>query len=192
MSLQINSRRAFANRCAAGERIAGAASPEPRTLMESSWRDYDFLGVWTRRDRIADRATSSPYARRSVRAPAKTSWTPRRRSVKLGDISLSELREATLQLAVYAGWSRGVALDEAVNTRWRVRSAWRPALIHRSGGALDSARRLADGAASFGFRHDVSGASTSHTAYFQGGIINFVFAEVWMRPAILNKVRVLK
>ena len=37
-----------------------------------------------------------------------------RGALKLGELTLAELREAALHLAVYAGWSRGVALDTAV------------------------------------------------------------------------------
>ncbi|MBV8804117.1 MAG: carboxymuconolactone decarboxylase family protein, partial [Sinobacteraceae bacterium] len=96
--------------------LLGAPAPEPRTLFESSWRDYVFAEIWTRPglDRRSRYFISiSSAVCEGGRPDVLDGYI--RGALKLGEIALAELREAALQLAVYAGWSRGVALDTAVN-----------------------------------------------------------------------------
>jgi 4-carboxymuconolactone decarboxylase len=95
--------------------ILGAAGAEPRTLMDSSWRDYVFAEVWTRpgldrRSRffIATCAAVCNGGHDIVEGYVRGALTQ-------GAITLGELREAALQLGVYAGWPRGVALDAAIS-----------------------------------------------------------------------------
>lgn len=88
----------------------------PTTLLEESWRDFVFAEVWTRpglprRPRflvaIASAVTCGLEDRQIddfVRG-ALTSET----------LTLAELREAALHLAVYAGWGHGGKLDRAVS-----------------------------------------------------------------------------
>lgn len=88
----------------------------PATLLEESWRDFVFAEVWTRpglprRPRflvaIASAVTGGLEDRQIddfVRG-ALTSKT----------LTLAELREAALHLAVYAGWGNGGKLDRAIS-----------------------------------------------------------------------------
>src|ERR1700744_587011 len=96
-------------------RLLGAAPSQPGTLMESSWRDYIFAEVWTRPglDRRSRYFISIASAVCEGGRPDVVDGYIRG-ALKLGEITLAELREAALQLAVYGGWSRGVAFDGAV------------------------------------------------------------------------------
>src|SRR6266481_701097 len=84
--------------------LLGASAPEPRTLFESSWRDYVFAEVWTRPG--LDRRSRYLI---SIAAAACEGGRPDvvdgyvRGALKLGELTLVELREAALHLAVYAG-----------------------------------------------------------------------------------------
>lgn len=164
-------------------------SVTPQTLFDASWRDYLFAEVWPRAG--LDRRSRYFIAI----ATATCSGASRdvvdgyiRGALSTLEISLSELREAALHLAVYAGWGRGRILDDAV-TRVAGRlglpaSTYEP--IQRE--TWDKQRRLDIGQKNF---TDVMvfPAPPPATPYFEAGIINFVFAEMWRRPALDERSR---
>ena len=169
--------------------LLGAPAPEPRTLLQSSWRDYVFSEVWTRPG--LDRRSRYFIAIGTAvceggRADVVDGYI--RGALKLGEIRLSELREAALQLAVYAGWSRGMALDAAVTrvaNEIGLPSADYPPIRDKP---WDPGQRLEEGAANFASVMKFP-APPPVTPYFEGGIINFVFGEVWMRPGLDQRAR---
>jgi 4-carboxymuconolactone decarboxylase len=169
--------------------LLGAPAPEPRTLLESSWRDYVFSEVWTRpgldrRSRYLIAICTAVCA--GGRPDVVDGYI--RGALKLGELELAELREAALQLAVYAGWTRGVALDAAVtrvaNEIGLAPDDFRPIRDQ----AWNPTQRLAEGAANFASVM-IFQAPPPATPYFEGGIINFVFGEVWMRPGLDQRAR---
>ncbi len=169
--------------------LLGGVPRAPRTLMEASWRDYVFSEVWTRPG--LDRRSRFLIA---ICAAVCEGGRPDvvdgyvRGALTLGEIKLAELREAALQLAVYAGWSRGVALDTAV-TRVADEIGLAPADCPPiRDKPWDPAQRLADGAANFASVMLLP-APPPVTPYVEGGIINFVFGEVWMRPGLDQRAR---
>ena len=169
--------------------LLGAPPSEPRTLLESSWRDYVFAEVWTRPglDRRSRYFISISSAVCEGGRPDVVDGYIRG-ALQLGEITLPEFREAALQLAVYAGWSRGVALDTAVT---RVagdlglpNSGYAP--IRAEPWAPE--QRLSEGSANFKSVM-IFPAPQPNTPYFEGGILNFVFGEVWMRPGLDQRAR---
>ena len=170
--------------------MLAAPAREPSTLLEASVRDYIFAEVWTRpgldrRSRfmiaISGAACSS--------GPTDMLDGYIRGALTLGELALAELREAALHLAVYGGWSRGAALDAAVT---RVANAmglppapyapirgapWDPAVRHSDRGhaEFDKVMTFPPGPPA--------------TPYFEGGIVNFVFGEMWMRPGLDQRTR---
>lgn len=169
--------------------LSGASPNEPRTLFESSWRDYVFAEVWTRpgldrRSRYFISITSAVCE--GGRPDVVDGYI--RGALQLGEVKLAEFREAALQLAVYGGWSRGVALDTAVT---RVADAL--GLPNTSYAPIqekpwDPQQRLAVGSANFKSVM-IFPAPAPVTPYFEGGILNFVFGEVWMRPGLDQRAR---
>jgi 4-carboxymuconolactone decarboxylase len=171
------------------EELLGAPAPEPRTLFESSWRDFIFAEVWTRPglDRRSRYFISISSAVCEGGRPDVVDGYIRG-ALKLGEITLPELREATLQLAVYAGWSRGVAFDSAVT-----RVADDLGLPHADYPPIreqpwDPKQRISEGSANFKSVM-IFPAPPPFTPYFEGGIINFVFGEMWMRPGLDPRAR---
>jgi 4-carboxymuconolactone decarboxylase len=111
-----------------------------------------------------------------------------RGALKLGELALGELREAALHLSVYAGWSRGIALDAAIS-RVAAELGLPPAAVAPIRGApWDPEVRLRDGAANFQAVMTTPGPRPS-TPYFEAGILNFVFGEMWMRPGLDQRSR---
>ncbi|WP_216894334.1 carboxymuconolactone decarboxylase family protein [Nocardia alni] len=112
-----------------------------------------------------------------------------------GDVTITEMREAVLHFAVYAGWPKASRFDGIVDKQWE--------RIHRERGipvparepllplttASDPEARLAGGEQSF---RDINclAFSPNRDNPFQGaGILNFVFGEMWLRPGLGMKER---
>lgn len=169
--------------------LLGVAAPEPRTLFESSWRDYVFSEVWTRpgldlrsRYLIAISCAVCQGGRQGVLDGYI------RGALQLGEITLAELREAVLQLAVYGGWSRGAAFDTAVTRVARelgLREADYPPIRKDP---WDPQQRIVEGSAGFATVMCFP-APRPVSPYIEGGIINFVFGEMWMRPGLDQRAR---
>ena len=167
------------------------ASPpaEPRTLLQSSWRDYIFAEVWTRpgldrRSRLMVAMAGAAMSAGSL-APLEAYI---RGALSLGEFTQDELREAALQIGVYGGWSRAVAFDEALDrvvADLRLDAAGFAPIRDRP---WDVATRHEEGRISYE-KVMVSPAPPPQSAFFEGGIINFVFCEMWTRPGLDQRAR---
>ena len=169
--------------------LLGVPAADPRTLLEASWRDYVFAEVWSRPglDRRSRYLISISSAVCEGGRPDVVDGYIRG-ALKLGEITLSEFREAALQLAVYAGWSSGVALDTAV-TRVANQLGLPPAdLAAIQEEPWDAKQRIVAGSANF-TSVMIFPPPPPVTPYFEGGILNFVFAETWMRPGLDQRAR---
>jgi 4-carboxymuconolactone decarboxylase len=94
--------------------VTGQPAPAPTTLLEESWRDFVFAEVWSRPelDRRARYLISlASAAMCNGQAGYLDGYV--RGALASGTLSLAELREGALHLAVYGGWSRGAELDRA-------------------------------------------------------------------------------
>lgn len=168
---------------AAEAAFTGRPAGQPTTLLEESWRDFVWAEVWTR-------PGLPPRARYLVAmASAATCGLDDRQiddfvrgALVNAHLTLAELREAALQLAVYAGWGNGGKLDRAVTrvaTELGLPPAelppicpepWDPQARNDRGHAVfDKVMTFAPGRPS--------------TPYLEG-INNFVFGEVWSRPGL--------
>lgn len=168
--------------------LLDAPAPTPGTLMEESWRDYVFAEVWARPglDLRARYLISLASAANVGDAAATERYA--RGALANGELTLAELREAALHVGVYAGWSFGTVLDEAVTraatalnlppaTTPPIRAEpWNPAVRHQEG--MDNFQAVM-----------VFGGPKPQTAFFEGGILNFVFGEMWMRPGLDQRSR---
>lgn len=170
-------------------RLTGMPAAEPQTLFESSWRDYVFAEVWTRPG--LDRRSRFLISL----ASAASGGTPDtildgyvRGALTLEEITLGELREAALHHAVYAGWSRGAILDAAITRVAKKLGLPAASYPPIRGEPWDPEVRLKDGAANFKSVMTFGGPPPA-AAYFEGGILNFVFGEMWRRPGLDERAR---
>lgn len=169
--------------------LLATAAPRPVTLLEASWRDYIFAEVWTRpgldrRSRYLVAMTGA--ACEGCRPDVIDSYV--RGALATGELTLAELREAALHLAVYAGWGRGGALDAAI-TRVADLLGLPPAENPPiRGQAWDPEQRLEDGRVNFTDAM-LFPPPPPVTPYFASGILNFVFGEMWMRPGLDQRAR---
>jgi 4-carboxymuconolactone decarboxylase len=168
--------------------LLGIPAPEPRTLLEESWRDYIFAEVWARpgldlrsRYLIAMSSAANAGDRAAVEGYV-------RGALGKGELTLVELREAALHIAVYSGWTSGGVLDEAITAVADALGLPAAATAPIRAEPWDPDVRHAEGRDSF--QHNMLfGGPPPRTAYFEGGILNFVFGEMWNRPALDQRAR---
>lgn len=168
--------------------LTGVPAAEPATLVQASWRDYVFAEVWARPG--LDLRSRFLISMSSAAGVSDSAATERyvRGALSTGKLTLAELREAALHTAVYAGWSYGDVLDAAISNVAAelgltpadyapIRAApWDPKIRHEEGSAS--------------FKHNMLfGGPPPQTAYFEGGILNFVFGEMWNRPGLDQRAR---
>jgi 4-carboxymuconolactone decarboxylase len=173
---------------AIGAEVTGRPLAAPTTPYSESWRDFIFAEVWSRPglDRrarfliaIASAAAtngSSDLVDRFVRGALTT-----------GELSLAELREATLHLSVYIGWVKGAELENAVTrvaTDLELPAAECPPI---RANPWDPAVRSEEGAQEFVKVMTFPGGPPA-TPYLEA-IRNFVFGEMWCRPGLDQRSR---
>jgi 4-carboxymuconolactone decarboxylase len=169
--------------------LTGKAAPEPATLYEASWRDFIFAEVWTRPglDRRS-RLLISIAGAGNGDAPSHILDNYIRGALTLKELTLAELREAALHHSVYSGWMKGGIVDAAI-TRVANELGLPPAATPPiRAEPWDPAERTAFGQAGFLKTMTFPGGPPS-TPYTDGGIFNFVFGEMWMRPGLDERSR---
>jgi 4-carboxymuconolactone decarboxylase len=167
----------------------GAPVSEPRTLLQASWRDYIFAEVWTRPG--LDRRSRFMISMAGAAMSAGSSGPLEnyiRGALGTGDFTLSELREAALQIGVYGGWSRAVGFDEALDGVANSLALPDCPFDSIRGDPWDPDVRHVEGRANYEAVM-ISPAPPVQTAFFEGGILNFVFGEMWMRPGLDQRAR---
>lgn len=181
-----------AERTATGERFqalaTGVPAPAAATLVDRSWRNFVFAEVWSRPALDPRSRFLISLASGSCAGDAAACRNYARGALTAQQLSLAELREAALHIAVYGGWTAGTLLDDAVSqaaTELGLAPADTPPI---RAAAWDPAARLQTGADSFR-EHMLFGGPPPATAYFEGGILGFVFGEMWNRPGLDQRSR---
>jgi 4-carboxymuconolactone decarboxylase len=168
--------------------LTGVSAPEPATLLEASWRDYIYAEVWTRpaldlRSRFLI-AMSSAAGANDAAATAKYV----RGALSKRELTLVELREAALHVAVYSGWSAGGVLDAAITSVAEAMGLPPADYAPIRAEPWEANVRHDEGRASFQ-SNMLFGGPPPVTAYFEAGIVNFVFGEMWNRPGLDQRAR---
>jgi len=168
--------------------VTGRAARQPATLLEESWRDFVFAEVWSR--------PGLPRRARFLVAIA-TAVTCNLSDDQLDDfirgaltgehISLAELREGALHLAVYTGWGNGSRLDRAITRVADELGLPAPDMAPIRAEAWDPAVRTQQGHDEFE-KVMTFPPGPPNTPYLEG-INNFVFGEMWCRRGLDEAAR---
>lgn len=168
--------------------INGKAAPSPATPVEESIRDFVYAEVWSRPG--LDRRSRYLISIAGAVMSAAPEWMIDgyvRGALQGGELTLAELREGALHLAVYAGWPRGLEWD-AANSRAQqalgLPAADCPPIRAE---AWDPVKRGEVGQANFTSTMTFPGGPSSNP--FQEAINNFVFGEMWCRPGLDERAR---
>ena len=162
---------------------------EPRTRFEASWRDFVDAEVWSRPglDLRARRLVAIAGAA-CAGGPAHVLEGYLRDALADRALTLAELREGALQVAVYGGWSAGALLDECAT---RVAAALRlPSAEFEPirGEIPEPAARIAEARAVFE-RIACTPSPPPFAPYIEVGVLDFVFGALWTRPALDQRAR---
>ncbi len=164
-------------------RLLAAPPAYPASLLDQSWRDFIFAEVWERpglalRARYLIAMTGAANAADQQATDAYV-----RGALKTAELSASELREAALHAAVYCGWSTGGRIDRAITANCEALGIECAAVPPIRTGSWDPADRIVEGVANFEKVMTFPGPPPQ-TAFFEAGIVNFVFGEMWSRPRL--------
>ena len=168
--------------------VNAAPAATPATPIEGSIRDFVYAEVWNRPglDRRSRYLISIAGAVMSAAHEAMIDGYVRGALVGK-ELTLSELREGALHLAVYGGWPRGLEFDASIT---RVRDALgltEPDHAPIRAQAWDPVTRGEKGQAEFTKTMTFPGGPSSNP--FQEAINNFVFGEMWWRPGLDERSR---
>lgn len=169
--------------------MMGAEPGEARTLFDSSWGDYLFAEIWIRPGLdLRSRYLISIPGASTADTPAEILDGYVRGALTQNVLSVTELREAALHFAVYGGWSRGAIMDAAISRVAAELGLREEPFEPICGSPWDPQQRLQKGAEEF-HRVMTFGGPPPATAYFEGGILNFVFGEMWHRAGLDQRGR---
>ncbi len=166
----------------------GSPASNPATLYESAIRDFVHADVWTRpglglRDRLLISLAGTAATKDAASCLEYATG-----ALKGGHLSLAELREAALQLAVYDGWPSGGVLDQAVTGAAKKLGLAEPEIDPLPDDPPDRAERIARGQA--GFRRVAqTDAPPPFSPYLDTGVLNFVMSDLWGRPGLDERSR---
>lgn len=188
MTILLDAAERSAKGLALQSEVLDRAPAIPVTLLDESWRDFIFAEVWSRtgldrRSRYligmagaaicgGDRDELDGYVQGAI--GSKT-------------ITVSELREAALHLAVYGGWARGRMLDASVSRAVQVMNLVPSRTAPIQSVPWDPQVRSQTGADEFDTVMKCPGAPPS-TPY-RAAVRDFVFAEMWRRPGLDQRSR---
>lgn len=166
----------------------GAPFPAPATLLESTIRDFAHADVWTRpglelRERLLIALSGTAVTRDATACQAYAQG-----ALSGEHLSLLELREAALHLAVYDGWASGKALDAAITAAVDALEITETKFTPLPADPHDPAERLARGAKGF-VQVAQTDAPPPFTPYLDTGVLNFVMCDLWSRPGLDERSR---
>ena len=168
--------------------VTATPAPTAATPVQESWRDFVYAEVWSRpgMDRRARFLVSIAGA---VIANAEAAILDGylRGALTGNVISLAELREAALHIAVYAGWPKGQALDNAVTRVAEELGLAAASCPPIRAAAWDPAARTSEGMAEFTTTMTFAGGPS--ISPFLEAINNFVFGEMWCRSGLDQRSR---
>lgn len=188
MSKLLDPKDRSARGAALQEKIYGEAPAAPQTPWEESVRDFIYAEVWSRPGLdLRARFLIGIAGAALCRYPESTIEGVVTAALRSGELSLAELREAALHLAVYGGWGTGDLIDKAATsaaTALGLPPAPRPPIRAE---AWDPDERTAHGAQEF-IKAMTFPGSPSITPYLEA-INNFVFGEMWGREGLDQRSR---
>jgi 4-carboxymuconolactone decarboxylase len=168
--------------------------PPPTSPRSAALIDFVFAEIWSR----------PGITRRERRLIAITSVAAADAYTTLGDhlygalasrdLTYDELREAVLHHAVYCGWPKAEMFEAVLDEQW---ARWtggqgnlppEPVEQPLTSIAADQEQRKRDGEQEFR-DVNVAPAPPRGVPYYDDGILNYVFGDMWKRPGLSRRDR---
>jgi 4-carboxymuconolactone decarboxylase len=174
--------------------IMAKEHPQPTTPRNATLIDFVFAEIWsrpgiTRRERrlIAMACAGGAGATASLGDHFYA-------AMKTDEFSIDELREFVLHFAVYCGWPKAESVESVLDEQWARVNADNgiptpPAQPHSvSSIPADQELRKQGGEQHFE-EVNVASAPPRGVPYYDDGILNFVFGDMWQRPGLSRRDR---
>jgi 4-carboxymuconolactone decarboxylase len=174
--------------------IMGKEHPEPTTPRSATLVDFLFAEIWsrpgiTRRERrlIAMSCASGAVAHTAL---ADHFYG----ALKTAEFTIDELREFVLHFAVYCGWPKAESVESVLDDQWaqvnKANGVPTPAAVPHPVSEIpaDQELRKQGGEQEFEDVNWVS-APPRGVPYYDNGILNFVFGDMWKRPGLNRRDR---
>jgi len=174
--------------------IMGRAAPPSTSPRSAALLDFVYAEIWsrgtiTRRERrlitLACAAGADGYETLSEHLYA---------ALATGDLNYEELQEVVLHFAVYCGWAKAEAFERILDEQWRLLHAERgtsvPARDDETLTSIpaDQELRTQGGEQEFADVNWVP-APPRDVPYYEAGILNYVFGDLWKRPGLSRRDR---
>jgi 4-carboxymuconolactone decarboxylase len=161
----------------------------PRTPVEAAWRDFVYAEVWTRPglDRRS-RFIISLCGAAVAPGPEALLEAYVGGALASGELSLAELREVALHLTGYAGFPQGTRLDCAITRVAKEKGLKEAEVPPLRAAPWTRQAREAENEASFQTVMTSPGPPQV-TAFFEAGVMNYCFGELWTRPGLDQRSR---
>ncbi len=174
--------------------IMQAEHPEPDSARGAALIDFVFAEIWSRRG-ITRRERRLIALSCAAGADAlDTVGDHCYAALKSGDLSFDELDELVLHFAVYCGWAKAQTIERILDVQqarvYAERGEAAPAREREplTTVAADQEMRKQGGEQEF---RDVNCAPSPPRGvpYYDDGILNFVFGDMWKRPGLSRRDR---
>lgn len=168
--------------------ILGRTPTEPTSLLEESQRDFIFAEVWSRPGLDLRSRYMIGMAGATICGGDEDELDGYiHGALTGGHVTLAELREAALHLAVYAGWARGRFFDQAITRVERALNLPPVQLGPIQSAPWDETIRSEEGAKEFD--HVMMSPGAPPSTPYRAAVRDFVFAEMWSRPGLDQRSR---
>lgn len=174
--------------------VMTVAAPEPQSPAMARLLEFVFVEVW-QRPALSRRERRFVTLACVAAADAETLRDHVYAALNSGDVTITEIREAVLHFAVYAGWPKAARFNMIVDELWeRINTENgleppQPEPLLPMATPSDPEDRLATGEQAFKDINCLAFAPTRDNPYSGAGILNFVFGEMWLRPGLGRKER---
>lgn len=183
-----------AERSARGQRLQAEYTDSPEraaaSLVEQSWRDFIYAEIWSRPGLDIRARFLISLAGAAAVGDAQSINAYARGALSTDSLTLTELREAALHVAVYCGWSAGSLMDAEISRAADDIGIPAAQTAPIRAVAWDAHARMEQGAATFEKVMTFGGPKPGNgLPYLQDGILNFVFGEMWCRDGLDERSR---
>lgn len=174
--------------------IMAKEHPEPTTPRSATLIDFVFAEIWsrpgiTRRERrlIAMSCAAGADA-------LSTLGDHFYAALKTDEFSIDELREFVLHFAVYCGWPKAETVEAVLDEQWLQvhtdNGVTAPAAQPHPVSAIPADQELRKRGGEQEFEDvNVAPAPPRGIPYYDDGILNFVFGDMWKRPGLSRRDR---
>jgi 4-carboxymuconolactone decarboxylase len=174
--------------------IMGREPPAPTSPRTAALLDFVFAEIWSR-DTISRRERRLITLACAAGADGHETLADHvYGALATGDLDYGELQEVILHFAVYCGWAKAESFERILDEQWAMlhdeRGTTAPARVDEPLTSVPAEQELRKQGGEQEFA-DVNWvpAPPREVPYYDAGILNYVFGDLWKRPGLSRRDR---